>query len=137
MSLTPLRRPDLDRPHDGGGLRDVLAVKAHSFDVELDRLRDETPRLFEGSPRSYATGQVRNIRSPVVGRLLKNDRVLLHFFSPAFFNIEFSVLAGVPGSSWGRRYTSGRKEPLCATLRPSSYSPPWHRFWRSQPRPIA
>ncbi|SPE36239.1 hypothetical protein SBA6_530015 [Candidatus Sulfopaludibacter sp. SbA6] len=83
----------------------MLPVKAHPFDVELARLPDETPRLFEGAPCGHATGQVRNIRRPVVGRLLKNDRVLFHFFSPAFFNIEFSVPAGMSSPGWAGTVT--------------------------------
>lgn len=55
--------------------------------------------------RGHAPREVRHIGGPVVSRLLKNNRVLFHFFSPGFFSIEFSV----PG--WQMLRRQGDREP--------------------------
>jgi hypothetical protein len=78
----------------------MLAAEAHSFDMKLDRFRDQVARLLEGAARSDTPREVRHIGGPVVIRLLKDDRVLLDFFSPAFFSIEFSVPAGRSSPGW-------------------------------------
>jgi hypothetical protein len=53
--------------------------------------------LFEGLASCDAAGQIRNVSSPIVLRLLENDRIALaHCLvsSPAAFKIGFSVPTG-------------------------------------------